>query len=690
MNKFSIFSPVLIFGLSQAQTSQTKSQSKDSLQTQTIKTVVMKKLPAMNVRKKEGKYEVVVSNTNFQKTQNAWEGMKLVPMLDINKDGEMSIFNKAAIVEINGMQSELRGKDLKNFLESLDPKSIKKLELNPNPNASYGTEVNAVINIILDQSKQNYRLGINATGGKHRKDFYGTNNINYALNGKKTQFYISYNYDNSPEYNTGNIKQKIGNKDLLSIENIDDNKEHSHQAFIDLNISPSEKDNLSFSGTLSYDKSKNNNQTFNDDFLKTTQENTVSKKLQLSQNWKHIFNENTSLKIGTYQIFSKSDSHNSATSAGQFISQDIKNTTPIYIGYADLNFKTKWGLSSVGSRYTNTDVTNNNYNFDTNSPFHYKEQVAAVYFNQSIPLGKGNLNLGIRNESSFIDYDFSDLATKESYKNKKNYSNLLYNTDYSWATQGQRMYAISFRKQIRRPNYAYLNPFAKIHNSNTLFAGDSEISPQKIYSLSLNTFKKGWGIFSEFQYMKDMAGIFFKTDGKNIIQSYRNFDNVYVYGLGTQYSHSFFNEFWTTKTTIMGSYINVKDKTYQTLAKSKPFFQFISYNTFDFGKGLQFNIEYYLQSPNNIGLMTQSAMQSLGLGLTKKINQNLSIILNTNDILRTKKKNETHIPEVYYADSMLYDTQSFGITVQWNITGKNYKKININQNQPSEVNRLGK
>ena len=92
-------------------------------------------------------------------------------MLKIIDGKDLKIFNKIAIVEINGIQTQMTGNDLESYLKSLDPKNLKKIIIDSNPNASYGSDVNAVVNIILFQKQDNYRLAINATNGTRSKYF---------------------------------------------------------------------------------------------------------------------------------------------------------------------------------------------------------------------------------------------------------------------------------------------------------------------------------------------------------------------------------------------------------------------------------------------------------------------------------------------------------------------------------------
>src|SRR5690606_31180967 len=73
-----------------------------------------------------GKYEVNLENTNFNQFADTWEGMKNIPLLQTNDNQPLKINGKTAIVEINGIRTELNGADLENYLKSLNPDTVKK------------------------------------------------------------------------------------------------------------------------------------------------------------------------------------------------------------------------------------------------------------------------------------------------------------------------------------------------------------------------------------------------------------------------------------------------------------------------------------------------------------------------------------------------------------------------------------
>lgn len=131
--------------------------------------------------------------TSFEDTENVWEGLKQVPMLKISDAQGIRITNKIALVEINGIETQMSGSDLEDYLKSLDPSSIRKIVINSNPDALYQSGVAAVVNIELDRRNKNYRLVFHTNNGLRSK-YYNTSGANYSVNGKKMSLYANYSY----------------------------------------------------------------------------------------------------------------------------------------------------------------------------------------------------------------------------------------------------------------------------------------------------------------------------------------------------------------------------------------------------------------------------------------------------------------------------------------------------------------
>jgi len=153
----------------------------------------------IQLKQKAGKYEIELEGTNFKQFADTWEGMKNIPLLQTSDNEALKINGKTAIVEINGIRTELSAADLENYIRSLNPETVKKIELITNPGAMYDSAVGAVVNIVLKEQEQQYRITASENAGMRKNPFSYTN-LNYSQNFKKLYLSTNYNFG----YNTIN------------------------------------------------------------------------------------------------------------------------------------------------------------------------------------------------------------------------------------------------------------------------------------------------------------------------------------------------------------------------------------------------------------------------------------------------------------------------------------------------------
>ena len=301
----------------------------------------------------------------------------------------------------------------------------------------------------------------------------------------------------------------------------------------------------------------------------------------------------------------------------------------------------------------------------------------ASYISQSFSFSNNrSLRIGLRSETSYINYSFRE-GIKE-YQNKKDYTNLLYDVSYNWTSSGKWENNITFRKQIFRPNYNYLNPFKRVGSDITYESGDSDINPTKFFAVSYQTMKNKWSLFSLAGYMKDFTSSFYDLENGRINSTYKNFENLYVVQAGTEYNNAFLNRKWILKASAAVQYVKIDDKEYnRMLSKSTPSLIFETNNIINIGRDFKLNVNYEVNPTNKDGLIKHYTNQKLDITLSKKINSNLNIMFFAYDILKTNRTwEETTVPNYFYGTKRYADVRSFGVILKWNGTGKSYKPGN--------------
>lgn len=616
-------------------------------------------------------------------------------MLKIIDNKELKVFNKIAIVEINGVQTQMTGSDLESYLKSLDPKTIKKIIIDSNPNASYGSEVNAFVNIILIQKQENYRLGINATNGLRSK-YFNNSGVNYSINLKKLRFYSNYSFEYFPQRNTSEVQQQIGTSSLLDLDYSETNFQKNHKSMINASFDITKRDNIDVTLLLNFKDSEKYGATFNDVFDRKININSNNSTQQLAEIWKHNVNDSVFVKMGSYQILKKSNSSNfSITNFANIENQHINSKIPIYIGFVDYYNKNKWGKSSIGLRYNSINVNNNNSVLENSntyySPFRYSENVLAAYLNHSVIItNTKSLTLGIRSESSFIDYVFTNSDSISSYSNNNKYTNLMFNVSYNWTNKSQWNNSLSFKKQIQRPNYSFLNPFNSISSDVIYSSGDFNINPTKTYLMEIQMMKNQWLFIAQAGLFKDFISGFYAVNNNSLTQTYKNFNAVYVGAIGVEYNNSFFEKKWNTKINFDLQAFKIDDSNYNSIiSKSSPALNLSTVNTIDFGKNYKLNLNTLLQPSYKDGLLIHYLTQRFDITLSKKINQNFSFFIFIYDVFKTNYDwSNTIVPNYLYSSKSYNDERSLGITLKWNVAGKRFQKRNFEQPKDQTIDRL--
>lgn len=663
--------------------------------TETLDAVIIKSKPKMRLTRQQGKLTVHVKNTNFEETRNVWEGLKKVPMLRVNDQESVEILGKSAIVEINGIRTKMSGSTLENYLKSLDPEAVEKIELEPNPGAAYGSQVSAYINIVLKNGLNNYRLSLQSTNGT-RQDYFNTSGVNLSLNLKKVRLYTTYNFGYTPITTESDLEKQIGNNPTQHTANLTEDVTRSHSATANLYLTLSDNDQLNLNNYFSTSNSDQSAWSNRPGVTRFFNSESRNHRFQFAQVWKHQFNDSVSLKVGAYEVFKKGEGHNFAQlNAGTPQYQELNTEIPILIGFADYENTNPWGTTSAGVRYRNISVENKNKNFRANqvfsAPYHYDEKVVSAYLQHSITTGDySNLRLGIRSESSIIDYTFTAATTADSFSDSPRYTNLLYSAQYSWyAIENRRLYNFAFRKTLKRPNYSALNPFLELSSDGTYTSGDTRLDPQQLYSLTFYTHKGDWTLYATVGYIKDLISNTYILKHNTITQNYQNFANTYYGALGAEYNHDFFNEFWTTKIGIDAQYFYLEDDAF-VMDKFTPKFNLSTHNTFNLADTWTANLDFYYRTTFQDGLFKHHNTANLSLSVRKTLGQHFIATLYADDLLKTNRTwLETTVPDFYYSAKHYPDSPTIGFTLRYTLTGKAYKEEPKNsQIDDAAINRL--
>ncbi|PJR03565.1 outer membrane beta-barrel protein [Avrilella dinanensis] len=662
----------------------------ENLEEDILEELVIEFKRKIQLKQRAGKYEVNLEGTNFNQFADTWEGLKNIPLLQTFDNQSLKINGKTAIVEIDGIRTELNGEDLENYLRSLNPDTVSKIELTTNPGSMYDSAVGAVVNIILKNREQQYRFGINENAGFKTNPFSYTN-INYSQNFKKLYFYTNYNFGYSTLssnadteiYTTANGIQKYTLKnDYIS---------RSHNLQLNLVYALDKKNNFYFTSLYTNGNIDNDGAMVADFSHRNSGGKTNSDFLRLSQIWKSNLSDKLILKTGSYQIINTSETNFYATEYGINQQQQVENKTPIIIGFADLNLTSVLGVTDFGTRFHSIEQKNKNKAFtqDTNinAPFYYNEKVLSLYINHSYQISeRKSIIAGIRTESTFSDYAFENNMLDKRLEDKQNYTNLLFNAGYYWNNENTYQ-SIAVRKQISRPNYAYINPFRSLNEDITQSAGDQDIVPALQYSLNYELMLNKFVFSLSGSYINNFISSFMEEENGIILTTYKNFDQVYFLNTGVEYNNHLLNGKWNIRPTLYFTLPKLIDDAYD-IKKSSPIVSLGIQNVVDLGKNYMFTLYYNFNSSYKDGLIEHRQSQIVNTSFSKKIN-NFNFILYANDIFKSSKQGIKTLLDNYSYSSITYnDVRNVGLSVRYTFSGKAFKAKEVEQLRDNTLDRL--
>ncbi len=458
--------------------------------------------------------------------QDALELLRKAPGVQIDRDDNISVSGKNGVqVFIDGKPSPLAGKDLSEYLKSLQSAQIESIEIITNPSAKYEAAGNAgIINIRL---KRNKTLGTNGSiNGGYGIGIYSKYNGGIALNhrNKTMNLYGTFNYNRNLTENPFNLYRDVADsifdqRSMFFNRNESKNFKFGADLLIDkystigvmVNGVRGDSRNHSNSGTyISYKPTKAGVKQ-----LRATN-NNISSRDNTTYNINYKYSNpkgrdfNFDLDYSNYDIITDQMLKNIYLDAAGVVetSREVNNMVSptdinIYSAKADYEQNFKGGKLGVGgkSSFIRTDNDFQRYNFngtskdldkDKSNRFRYNENINAAYINYNKQFKKGvMIQFGVRIENTITEGRSTGLkqsgATYVPYDTtfKRNYTNAFPSAAITFNKNPKNQWSISYSRRIDRPAYQDLNPFEFKLDAYTYQKGNTELTPQFTHSFSL-------------------------------------------------------------------------------------------------------------------------------------------------------------------------------------------------------------
>ena len=457
--------------------------------------------------------------------QDALELLRKSPGVLVDRDDNLSLSGKNGVqVYIDGKPTPLSGKDLSDYLKTLQSSAIESIEIITNPSARYDAAGNAgVINIRL---KKNKAFGTNGslTAG-YGIGVYSKYNGGLSLNHRdaKVNAFGNYNYNNR-------INESFMNIDRSQLDTLFDQdgtmkwtgSSHNVKAGLDYFINSRNTIGVMMNGTYS----KNDFGNVSNTLITYEPTNTYVKKLvadnhsastrdqsNFNINYRYADTSGRTLNMdadyGLFRIRSDQMQPNFYINpAGAPIYTRIYNMVAptdidIYAFKTDYEQNFKKGRLSAGAKVSYVRSLNDfqRYNVyddvkdldrERSNDFDYTENINAAYINYNRPFKKFSLQIGVRAEQTVAKGESHGMRNEAgalvAYDSsfERNYINLFPSAAISFAKGKDHQFNITFSRRIDRPAYQDLNPFEFKLDEYTYQKGNTELRPQYTNSFGVS------------------------------------------------------------------------------------------------------------------------------------------------------------------------------------------------------------
>ena len=658
-----------------------------------------------------------VSTDLISKGGNLQDVLSNVPSVEVDTDGTVSMRGSSNVkFLINGKPSALLGiDDGANALQSIPADQIEKIEVITNPSSKFeASGTSGILNIILKKSK---KIGFNgsvtgslgyqprtslntnlswrrnawtwflnggggyteSTGKSNNDVFYKNQNIANQLleshqKGENNNTMKNYNASTGFVYDI-NDKTSVNASVTVRGFNGETNSTNSYDylynstilanPFTD-RISDGTNKNLALQGDFGLDKKLDNNGQ-NISFSLSLQRNKSDNKTDISQTSDNIFDSKFI-----------ADTQNPSMS---YLFNDITQNTVNKSLIGKIDYELPIGKQSKLEAGYRIDNNNNNYEYAVlekigeNNPFVtvpnytnntiYKEMFNAVYVQYKSKLGNLGYQLGLRDELSNINIDYTNYTSpSKSFVKDKNYNNLFPSVYLSYDLGKDNQFLLNYSKRIDRPRSWFMVPFMSYNDNQNFFLGNTDLNPSYV-----DSFEFGYSIQKK-KFTLNPTLYYRKTNDDTKIISYQEDERTNIsysmpINLGTdeRYGLDFngtadINSWWKIMASInLFGYKTLGNYTYNTIDQyGNNITRNLDYsgdgfstrmrlsNTFKVDKTFSMQLQGFYRGGQKTVAQDQKAMYAVNFGATKTIwNGNGTLAFNIQDIFNTRSREVTNI-----------------------------------------------
>lgn len=637
----------------------------------------------IQARKKiiESKIDRLVYNVNndpLSKTLTTKDLLRRIPLLRIRNDDIQIVGKGTVLISINGRLQQLSSGEVLSYLNNIDPKSIKNIEIITTPPANYSAEGNAgIINIVTkDPKKENEGLSGSIRSSYIQRSFPGNTNA-LSLNYKKNKLSLSTSFN----YSTIKMKSEL----YSSGNNIEENTNRKDEAnrfgaYAAMNYRLSKNHILSASFNLFNGTSKNKYTN-----LRSADNHLTTNGNRRNEQTKYIADFNYTYKLDSLgKTFSTYLSYNVNKPTEKFIALssnknneydrinnngNVKNTA--FSSQLDFHFPYSVGTLDYGFQYYSlSNKAEMSYILNEKKEiqyFYYDEKNYSAYISFTPKeIGKFKFKGGLRYEWNNAELESEEEDNNITHRRKGN----LFPTFYAmYTTKNKARFLINYSRRINRPKYSTITPFRWYDNKFSYSTGNPFIVPYISDNIEFRFIKGNFSISAYTAFIKDGYGRVDLFEDNLWKYTYENYFDQSKYGINVSY---YFTQIKWLKSDLFATFYQNRLKSnvsYIENNKSLAFSYQINNNIYlDADKKYVLSVNYWRDLPFYNRNTYYYSYGSLDIGvnislLKKRLNLGLLITDVANQSI-TKMRSEYTGYSIYRRE--YYDARSIKLSVRYN------------------------
>lgn len=615
--------------------------------------------------------------------QDALELLRKAPGVVVDKDDNLTLSGKNGVqVYIDGRPTPLSGKDLSDYLRTLQSSSIEAIEIITNPSAKYEAAGNAgIINIRL---KKNKSFGTNGSvNAGFNQGYTPKYNGGISLNhrNKHVNLFGNYSYNDNTNENNINMDRTVADtlfegRSKLTI----DNKSHNFKGGMDYFLNKRSTIGIMANGSFSNMSLDNYSHTAISSISNKQLDRTLvadntndNKKNNVNGNVNYRYADSTGHELnvdadyGAYRNKSDQYQPNVYTDAhGTYLYSNIYQMVAptdidLYSVKADYEQNFKKGRLGIGGKISFVESSNEFNRYDVNpasgnknldiyrsNDFVYKENINAGYVNYNRQFKGFMIQAGLRVEHTHntgrsqgmrADGNGNPIGYDTTFT--RDYTNLFPSAAITLNKNPMNQFSFTFSRRIDRPNYQDLNPFEFKLDDYTFRRGNTELRPQYTNSVGItHTYKYRLNTTLNYSHVQDIfAQLVDVTEKSKAFITQKNLATQDIVSLNISYPFQYkWYSIYANVNTYYSHYkadLGVDRKVDLNVVAATVFAQ----QTFRLGKGFTGEMSGFYSSPTIWqGTIKSRTIWSIDGGVSKTLLKgNATIKASVSDIFRTLK-----------------------------------------------------